>query len=345
MVEIRSQHGALAESDGGSRSKAVLYSFRRCPYAIRARLALAAAAIQVELREVALAAKPPELLAASAKGTVPVLVLADGRVIDESQQIVRWSLQQLGRDWPTDRLAAQLIASCDGEFKALLDHCRYPERHANGDAAAARQQALTLLRQWNQELLELPQTSQRPELQWLILPFLRQFRGLDAERFGLESGLEALRAWLDPWLEGPALGAVMASPWAERRPWYSPSWIYHLTLAADWRQAKRQGFYPWSTRGMTFEQVGFVHASCLDQVAATYQRFYADAADVVLLALDPRAIASAGVLIRQEPAPDTGDPDAGDPEAGELFPHLYGPLPMEAVVLADPYPGDAPRDP
>jgi len=70
-------------------------------------------------------------------------------------------------------------------------------------------------------------------------------------------------------------------------------------------------------------------------VAATYQRFYADAADVVLLALDPRAIASAGVLIRQEPAPDTG----------ELFPHLYGPLPMEAVVLADPYPGDAPRDP
>jgi glutathione S-transferase len=80
-------------------------------------------------------------------------------------------------------------------------------------------------------------------------------------------------------------------------------------------------------------------------VESTYQRFYADAADVVLLALDPRAIASAGVPIRQEPAPDTGDPDAGDPEAGELFPHLYGPLPMEAVVLADPYPGDAPRDP
>jgi glutathione S-transferase len=96
---------------------------------------------------------------------------------------------------------------------------------------------------------------------------------------------------------------------------------------------------------MTFEQVGFVHASCLDQVAATYQRFYADAAEVVLLALDPRVIASAGVPIRQEPAPDTGDPDKRDPEAGELFPHLYGPLPMEAVVLADPYPGDAPRDP
>jgi glutathione S-transferase len=335
MVEIHHQQGTLTESDDGSTNQAILYSFRRCPYAIRARLALAAASVKVELREVCLAAKPPELLSASAKGTVPVLVLADGRVIDESLQIVRWCLEQLGRDWPGDRLADQLIASCDGEFKALLDHCRYPNRHANGDAAAARQQALTLLRQWNQELLEVPQTSQRPELQWLILPFVRQFRGLDAESFEQESGLEALRAWLDSWLEGPALQSVMASPWAERRAWHSPSWLYHLTLTQDWHQAKRQGFYPWSTRDRTFAQVGFVHASWRHQVAATYQRFYADAAAVVLLALDPRAIANAGVPIRQEPAPDTG----------ELFPHLYGPLPLGAVVLADPYPGDACGDP
>jgi len=282
MVEVLPQQAPLAASDGARTNPAILYSFRRCPYAIRARLALAAAAIKLELREVSLAAKPPELLAASAKGTVPVLVLADGRVIDESQQIVRWSLEQGGGAWPGDRLAAQMIASCDGEFKALLDHCRYPERHANGDAAAARQQALSLLRQWNQSLLEVPQTSQRPELQWMILPFLRQFRGLDSERFEHESGLEALRAWLDPWLAGPALQAVMASPWAERRAWHSPSWLYHLTLAEDWRLAKQQGFYPWSTRGMTLEQVGFVHASWRHQVAATYQRFYADAADVVL---------------------------------------------------------------
>jgi glutathione S-transferase len=86
---------------------------------------------------------------------------------------------------------------------------------------------------------------------------------------------------------------------------------------------------------MTFEQVGFVHASWLHQVAATYRLFYADAADVVLLALDPQAIAAAGVPIRQEPAPDTG----------EFFPHLYGPLPLGAVVLADPYPGDASEAP
>jgi glutathione S-transferase len=81
---------------------------------------------------------------------------------------------------------------------------------------------------------------------------------------------------------------------------------------------------------MTLKQVGFVHASWRHQVAATYRRFYADASDVVLLALDPEAIANSGVSIRQEPAPDTG----------EWFPHLYGPLPMGAVVLADPYPSD-----
>jgi glutathione S-transferase len=96
---------------------------------------------------------------------------------------------------------------------------------------------------------------------------------------------------------------------------------------------------------MTFEQVGFVHASWLHQVTATYQRFYADVADVVLLALDPRAIANAGVPIRQEPAPDTGHPDTGDSNTAELFPHLYGPLPMGAVVLADHYSGDASGDP
>jgi glutaredoxin len=93
MVEIHYQQGALAESDGGSKNKAILYSFRRCPYAIRARLALAAAAIQVDLREVALAAKPPELLAASAKGTVPVLV--------PGAAWPRLARRSLGR--PTDR--------------------------------------------------------------------------------------------------------------------------------------------------------------------------------------------------------------------------------------------------
>ena len=71
----------------------VLYSFRRCPYAIRARLMLLLTGRRVELREILLKSKPPEMLAASAKGTVPVLVLADGTVIDESMDVIRWALE------------------------------------------------------------------------------------------------------------------------------------------------------------------------------------------------------------------------------------------------------------
>jgi len=103
----------------------VLYSFRRCPYAIRARLALAQAGLPVELREVALRRKPAEMLALSPKGTVPVLQLPDGQVLDESLDIMRWALQQADPqgwlDAGPQALAAELIALNDGPFKALLD--------------------------------------------------------------------------------------------------------------------------------------------------------------------------------------------------------------------------------
>ncbi len=98
-------------------ARPVLYSFRRCPYAMRARMALWVAGIAVELREVKLAAKPPELLAASPKATVPVLVLAEGSVIDQSLDIMRWAL---ARNDPEGWLAgddAVLIAANDGPFK------------------------------------------------------------------------------------------------------------------------------------------------------------------------------------------------------------------------------------
>ena len=106
----------------------VLYSFRRCPYAIRARMAIRAAGIKLELREVLLAEKPQAMLDASAKGTVPVLVLPDGQVIDESLDIMLWSLQQNDPDnWLMgkqiiDEEANELIAGNDGEFKLKLHH-------------------------------------------------------------------------------------------------------------------------------------------------------------------------------------------------------------------------------
>ncbi|MDQ8002258.1 MAG: glutathione S-transferase N-terminal domain-containing protein, partial [Pseudomonadota bacterium] len=110
----------------------VLYSFRRCPYAMRARLALAASGQRCELREVVLRDKPPELHVASPKATVPVLVLPGGEVIEQSLDIMRWALHRhdpgAWLDGDADVTQA-LVAQCDGPFKQALDAYKYPERH------------------------------------------------------------------------------------------------------------------------------------------------------------------------------------------------------------------------
>ena len=111
----------------------VLYSFRRCPYAIRARMAICYAGVPVELREILLKNKPPGMLAASPKGTVPVLVLPDGRVLDESCDVMRWALAIHDPDnWmdpALSREASRLIAENDGSFKTHLDHYKYADRY------------------------------------------------------------------------------------------------------------------------------------------------------------------------------------------------------------------------
>ncbi len=115
-------------------ARPVLYSFRRCPYAMRARMGLLAAGIEVELREVVLRDKPAEMLEASPKGTVPVLVFADGRVIDESLDVIDWALGENDAD---GLLAVEaeaqkaLIADMDATFKPQLDRYKYPNRYAD----------------------------------------------------------------------------------------------------------------------------------------------------------------------------------------------------------------------
>jgi glutathione S-transferase len=146
----------------------------------------------------------------------------------------------------------------------------------------------------------------------------------DPDRFDQLAALVHLRHWLQRFLEGAELAAVMAPPWAQRQAWRSPQWIYHLALAEDWRAAKTCGEYRRSTRGLALEQVGFIHASGAHQVEATFRRFYADAEAVVLLTLDPGRL---DAPLRWEAAPP------GD----ELFPHIYGPLPVGAVRLAEPF--------
>ena len=310
----------------------VLYSFRRCPYAMRARLALAAAGLEVELREVALKAKAPELLEASPKGTVPVLVQPGGPVLEESLEIMRWALEQadpLGWLKGDGAETAALLAQNDGPFKRHLDRFKYHDRYGDVDRLEHRSAVLVILREWEQRLQAAGWLlgARATLADWALLPFVRQFRSADPEGFDGEPGLDGLREWLERFENAPLFQRVMESPWAERRCWRSPRWLYHLALAADWQQARQQGEYRISTRGQSLDQVGFIHASYAHQLEATHQRFYADLEDLRLLVIDPTRLAAHGLAVRPEAAPGSG----------ELFPHVYGALPLDAVCLVERY--------
>ena len=191
----------------------ILYSFRRCPFAIRARMALAVAGVRVELREVSLKAKPAEMLAASPKGTVPVLVLPDDQVIDESLDIMRWALA--GNDpqgWlDHDRQdAAELIAANDGPFKQALDKTKYPNRFDGADSEGGRGQALALLKPLDQQLAIqnylLANCASLADV--ALFPFVRQFAQIDRARFERE-GLPHLARWLADWEASLLFATVM----------------------------------------------------------------------------------------------------------------------------------------
>ena len=319
-------------SDSASAPLPVLYSFRRCPYAMRARWALLEAGVLVQWREIALKAKPPELLQASPKGTVPVLVLNDGTVIDESRAVIDWALQQADpRGLRQAGDATALIDENDGPFKHHLDRFKYSDRYPGTDQEEQRAAGLAILRQWNQRIsrdgwLLGARMSLADAALW---PFVRQWRIADPVGFDADASLEALRSWLKHFLEDPRFDRLMqrADPWsaggqqhhfpadAVAVPTNQP--LFHLTLATDWQAAQISGDYRISTRGMTLDQVGFIHCSWREQVEATYARFYADADDVLLLEIDPEAVAAP---LRADAIP-----------TGELFPHLYGSLSPAAV--------------
>ncbi|RZI83671.1 MAG: glutathione S-transferase [Rubrivivax sp.] len=199
----------------------VLYSFRRCPYAIRARLALKCAQVPVVLREVVLRDKPAEMLAISPKGTVPVLQLSDGHVLQESLDIMRWALRKADPEgWLRQGDAAQTQAWIDlndGPFKALLDRYKYPERHPEFSAYCYRDQAVGLfIGPLNQALSQSRfLTGPSPALaDMAIVPFIRQFAQVDAQWFA-QAPFPALRAWLQGLVGSSLFEAAMARhpPW------------------------------------------------------------------------------------------------------------------------------------
>ena len=204
----------------------ILYSFRRCPYAMRARFALAVSGTHVEMREVKLSAKPEAMLAVSPKGTVPVLILPDGRVVDESIDIMRTTLARNDPENWLDRDDPDLIARNDGSFKHDLDRYKYPERHGS-DALSHRSGALTFLNELECRLGKAPYLCGAT---WgladaAILPFIRQFAGVDQGWFDTLT-LPLLKAWLDTGLASQMFATIMVrlAPWAPGQdPVFFPS--------------------------------------------------------------------------------------------------------------------------
>jgi glutathione S-transferase len=180
----------------------ILYSFRRCPYAIRARLALHVSGIAHELREVSLRSKPACLLTASPKGSVPVLVLPNGQVIDESRDIMLWALQQhdpenwLGSQNRYLDQATRLVAINDHHFKTALDRYKYAGRHPEYPQAYYRNQGEAFLRQL-EDCLQANACLLGPGLSIAdaaVFPFIRQFAGVDQAWFD-QSPYPKLRDW------------------------------------------------------------------------------------------------------------------------------------------------------
>lgn len=192
-----------------SRPDPILYSFRRCPFAMRARLALAVSGTQVELREVKLAAKPAAMLAASPKGTVPVLVLPDGEVIDESLSIMRLALAKSDPEGWMGRDDAELIAANDGPFKHALDRYKYPERHAS-DPLVHRDIGLNFLAKIDALIAvgERIGGDARGLADAAIFPFVRQFAAVDRAWFDSQP-LPYLRPWLDRHLASELFQSIM----------------------------------------------------------------------------------------------------------------------------------------
>jgi glutathione S-transferase len=199
-----------------------LYSFRRCPYAMRTRLGLLFAEMKVELREITLKNKPAQMLAISPKGTVPVLQLLYGTVIEESLEIMVWALEQQDPQGLLDaevlQQATALIEQNDNEFKHWLDRYKYADRHLEMTQTEYRQRGEAFL-QVLEELLTknsflLGGNATIADVG--IMPFIRQFAHVDRDVF-YSLPYPNLQLWLQHWLEHPYFIQAMAKfqPWQE----------------------------------------------------------------------------------------------------------------------------------
>ncbi|MGB0662027.1 MAG: glutathione S-transferase [Mangrovicoccus sp.] len=202
----------------------ILWSFRRCPYAMRARMAVLGAGLEVELREIKLKDKPQEFLAASPSGTVPNLQAGD-LVLDESLDIMLWALGQSDPQGLLDmpESGKTLIAQNDGPFKAALDHTKYATRYPDLDPRAEREKASEFIKGLNTRLKAHSfLTEDRPSLADIaIFPFVRQFANIDRDWFDAQPWPRVI-LWLDGFLQSDDFQKAMTKipVWEDSTPPY-----------------------------------------------------------------------------------------------------------------------------
>jgi glutathione S-transferase len=205
----------------------ILYSFRRCPYAMRARLAIDASAIACELREITLRDKPADMLRASPKGTVPVLIDEEGHVIDESLEIMLWALRRRDpENWlkpergDTNEMLS-LIERFDTEFKGHLDRYKYPGRFADADPTFSRSEASRLLMELDTRLQDTRFLfgAHATLADMAIAPFVRQFAAVDSAWFEQQPWTR-LSGWLAAIVNSPRFDRIMRplKPWVAGTP-------------------------------------------------------------------------------------------------------------------------------
>ena len=194
----------------------IFWSFRRCPYAMRARLAIAASGQKVQLREILLRDKPADFLATSPKGTVPVLKLENGQVIDESRDIMFWALRLndpenwLAVWWQNPASTMTFLDRLDGAFKHDLDRYKYASRCDHDAKLVHRDSGAAFLTELDQDLQQTGALSgpQLGLLDFASLPFVRQFRIADPNWFDNQSWPQ-LHAWLGGFLDSARFQLVM----------------------------------------------------------------------------------------------------------------------------------------
>lgn len=200
----------------------ILYSLRNCPYAMRARIGIHKAQLQIDLREVNLKQKPVEMLAASAKGTVPILVLDNEQqpptVIDESLNVMLWALTNNDPDnllHSHDQSALpdmlKLIAEFDNEFKTCLNAYKAAKRYREDNVIECRQACEVFIQELENCLIESSflMSAQESLADIALVPFIRQFAKVERQWY-LQSPYPKVRQWLNSYLQSGMFTRVMA---------------------------------------------------------------------------------------------------------------------------------------